>query len=64
MLWEVRVRNAQGKQKVLETYQNKETALRHVDAIYAKYGYPMHLAYFVSAGTDYRPNPHPALCLA
>ncbi|MDY7012133.1 MAG: family 2 glycosyl transferase [Cyanobacteriota bacterium] len=47
MLWEVRVLNARGEARVLQTYENRETALRHVDAIYSRYGYPMHLAYRV-----------------
>jgi hypothetical protein len=47
MLWEVRVLNAKGEARVLQTYNNRETALRHVDAIYSRYGYPMHLAYRV-----------------
>ncbi len=45
MIWEVRVRNARGREQVLQTYDNEDSALRHVDAIYAEYGYPMHLAY-------------------
>lgn len=52
MLWEVRVTNARGQAKVLETYQNRETALRHVDALYSKYGYPMHLAYKVYPASE------------
>lgn len=47
MQWEVRVQNSKGQHRVLETYTNRETALRHVDAIYSRYGYPMHLAYTV-----------------
>ncbi|MEC4805536.1 MAG: hypothetical protein SAJ12_23505 [Jaaginema sp. PMC 1079.18] len=47
MQWEVRVQNSKGQHRVIETYTNRETALRHVDAIYSRYGYPMHLAYRV-----------------
>lgn len=47
MLWEVRVTNAKGQAKPLAIYKNRETALRCVDALYSKYGYPMHLAYKV-----------------
>lgn len=52
MLWEVRVTNARGEAQVLQTYDNRETALRHVDALYSKYGYPMHLAYKVYPAPD------------
>ncbi|MEC4986549.1 MAG: family 2 glycosyl transferase [Oscillatoria sp. PMC 1068.18] len=45
MLWEVRIKYANGSQQVLRTCKNQETALRCVDAIYAR-GYPLHLAYF------------------
>ncbi|MDY6783738.1 MAG: family 2 glycosyl transferase [Cyanobacteriota bacterium] len=47
MLWEVRMLTARGDVRVLQTYENRETALRHVDTIYSRYGYPMHLAYRV-----------------
>jgi hypothetical protein len=47
MQWEVRIQNSKGQHRVLQTYANRETALRHVDAIYSRYGYPLHLAYVV-----------------
>lgn len=52
MQWEVRVQNSKGQHRVIQTYTNRETALRHVDAIYSRYGYPMHLAYRVYPQTN------------
>lgn len=49
MLWDVCIRYANGTEKVLRSYKNRETALRCVDAIYNAQGYPLHLAYIVRA---------------
>ncbi|NJL02237.1 MAG: family 2 glycosyl transferase [Spirulinaceae cyanobacterium SM2_1_0] len=56
MRWEVRVRNARGRERVLQTYETEEAAIRHVDAIYAEYGYPMHLAYRACPAFGQRPS--------
>lgn len=50
MIWEVCIRYANGSERVLRSYKNRETALRCVDAIYNTWGYPLHLAYIVRAG--------------
>ena len=55
MKWEVCVQYANGSKRVLFSYQNRETALKCIDAIYCTQGYPMHLAYVV------RQTPMPAL---
>lgn len=49
MIWEVCILYANGKEKVLRSYRNREKALRCVDAIYHTLGYPLHLAYIVRA---------------
>lgn len=51
MLWDVCIRYANGTEKVLRSYKNRETALRFVDAIYNSQGYPLHLAYVVRASS-------------
>lgn len=47
MVWEVCVRYANGNEKVVRTYNRRETALKCIDAIYSRQGYPLHLAYVV-----------------
>lgn len=47
MIWQVCIEYANGYQKVLRTYNKRETALKCVDAIYLAQGYPLHLAYVV-----------------
>lgn len=47
MDWQVRILYANGNQEVLRSFNQRETAIRCVDAIYAAWGYPMHLAYVV-----------------
>lgn len=46
MTWEVCIQYANGTKQVLRSYNNRETAIRCVDAIYSQ-GYPLHLAYIV-----------------
>lgn len=47
MIWQVCIRYANGTEKTLRSYKNRETALKCVDAIYNTWGYPLHLAYIV-----------------
>jgi len=47
MTWDVCLEYANGNHTILKTYRHRETALKHIDFIYAKYGYPMHVAYRV-----------------
>jgi hypothetical protein len=46
MMWQLRIQYANGTERVLRSFQNRETALRWVDRIYS-YGYPLHFAYIV-----------------
>lgn len=46
MIWQLCIQYASGRERVLRSYKNRETALKCVDAIYAK-GYPLHIAYVV-----------------
>ncbi len=57
--WEVRICYANGSERVLRAYGNKETALRYVDALYSQ-GYPLHLAYRVRYKEDARQMLQPA----
>jgi hypothetical protein len=47
MLWEIRVKYANGREQVLHSFQKHESAIRGVDMLYSKHGYPMHMAYVV-----------------
>lgn len=47
MVWQLCVQYANGSERVLRSYNNRETALRCIDVIYQTYGYPLHLAYVV-----------------
>jgi len=46
MIWEVCIQYPNRKERILCSYKHRETALKHIDAIYAA-GYPMHVAYIV-----------------
>lgn len=46
MIWQLRIQYANGTERVLKSFKNRETALRWVDHIY-KEGYPLHFAYVV-----------------
>ncbi|HEY9853091.1 MAG TPA: family 2 glycosyl transferase [Leptolyngbyaceae cyanobacterium] len=52
MFWDVCIRYANGTEKVIRSYKNRETALKCVDAIYNTQGYPLHLAYIVRASAE------------
>lgn len=45
-IWQLRIQYANGTERVLRSFKNRETALRYVDWIYT-YGYPLHFAYIV-----------------
>lgn len=45
MNWQVCVCYANGTEQVLYSYKKRETALKCIDAIYSREGYPLHLAY-------------------
>jgi hypothetical protein len=47
MVWQICILYANGTERVLRSYKNRETALRCVDAIYNVKGYPLHFAYVV-----------------
>jgi hypothetical protein len=49
MFWELCIKYANGKEKVLDVFMNLEVAQNRVDKLYAE-GYPMHFAYFVRPG--------------
>ena len=44
MIWQVCIQYANGYERVLRSYKDREIALRYIDALYAD-GYPLHLAY-------------------
>lgn len=46
MAWQICIRYPNGQEKPICSYQNRENALKRVDAIYSQ-GYPMHVAYIV-----------------
>lgn len=46
MAWEICIRYSDGHEQALRVYQNREVALKQIDAIYSQ-GYPMHIAYVV-----------------
>ncbi len=46
MQWQVCIQYADGSERVLRSYKNRETAIRCIDAIYLE-GYPLHYAYVV-----------------
>ncbi|MEM6426631.1 MAG: family 2 glycosyl transferase [Cyanobacteria bacterium P01_H01_bin.119] len=47
MSWELCIRYANGKERVLKAYKSLETAETFVDRIYQAKGYPMHYAYCI-----------------
>ncbi len=47
MCWELCIEYANGTETVLKVFKDLEVALNCVDRIYARTGYPMHLAYLV-----------------
>jgi hypothetical protein len=47
MVWHLCIRYANGTERILRSYRNREAALRCVDAIYYAKGYPLHMAYIV-----------------
>lgn len=50
MTWEVCIQYANGTEKPLRSYGDREAALRCVDLIYVMKGYPLHCAYVVRPG--------------
>ncbi len=46
MLWHICIQYADGREQVLWSFRNRESALRGVDVLYSQ-GYPMHIAYVV-----------------
>ncbi|HIK19313.1 MAG TPA: family 2 glycosyl transferase [Leptolyngbyaceae cyanobacterium M33_DOE_097] len=46
MTWQLCIQYPDGQRRSLRLYNNRERALRQVDAIYAQ-GYPLHVAYLV-----------------
>lgn len=47
MVWQICIQYANGTERVLRSFPNRDTALKLVDALYAAKGYPLHLAYVV-----------------
>lgn len=47
MIWEVCIRYANGTERAIRSYRNREMALKYVDAIYKMQGYPLHCAYII-----------------
>lgn len=47
MIWEVCIRYANGSERIIRSYQSRETALKFIDAVYKLEGYPLHCAYIV-----------------
>ncbi|HEY9621945.1 MAG TPA: hypothetical protein V6C78_16430 [Crinalium sp.] len=46
MVWQLCIQYANGTERVLRSYKNREAALKCVDALYSQ-GYPLHFAYIV-----------------
>lgn len=47
MIWQLCIQYANGNERVLRSFKNRETATRWVDALYHVNGYPLHYAYVV-----------------
>lgn len=47
MIWQLCIQYANGREKVLWSFQHRETALKYVDTLYNVNGYPLHYAYTV-----------------
>lgn len=54
MQWQLCILYADGSERVLKSYKNRETAVRCVDAIYLE-GYPLHYAYVVREASAIAP---------
>lgn len=54
MAWQICIQYSDGSEQVLRSYKNRETALKYVDALYAR-GYPMHYAYVARPATADKP---------
>ncbi|MBF2087319.1 MAG: family 2 glycosyl transferase [Synechococcales cyanobacterium K44_A2020_017] len=46
MVWQIRVQYANGNERVIWSFRNRESALKGIDVLYSQ-GYPMHMAYVV-----------------
>lgn len=68
MNWEVCIQYPNGRKQPLHRYVRRESALRCIDLLYDRYGYPLHTAYVVcqvvdqSIATLTKVNPIPANC--
>lgn len=47
MIWDVCILYANGVERIVRSYQSRETAIKYVDALYKIHGYPLHFAYIV-----------------
>ncbi|NJO42222.1 MAG: family 2 glycosyl transferase [Cyanobacteria bacterium CRU_2_1] len=47
MVWQLCIQYANGTERVVRSFKNRESALRLVDALYVIKGYPLHFAYVV-----------------
>ncbi len=47
MIWQLCIQYANGNERVLRSFKNRDIALRCVDALYSTNGYPLHFAYVV-----------------
>ncbi len=47
MAWQLCIRYPSGQDRVLRFFKDRETAIRCVEAIYARLGNPPHLTYIV-----------------
>ncbi|GAB4231866.1 MAG: hypothetical protein Kow00121_60020 [Elainellaceae cyanobacterium] len=47
MIWQLCIQYANGTERVLRSFHNRETAIRWVDALYQTNGYPLHYAFVV-----------------
>ncbi|MBD2104258.1 family 2 glycosyl transferase [Leptolyngbya sp. FACHB-261] len=47
MAWQLCIRYPSGQNRVLRLFRDREAALRCVDTIYARLGYPVHVSYVV-----------------
>ncbi len=50
MTWEVCIQYANGNEQPLYQYRQREAALRCIDQLYIRQGYPLHFAYIVRQG--------------
>lgn len=47
MIWQLCIQYANGRERVLRSFHNRENALKWVDILYSVNGYPLHYAYIV-----------------